>query len=223
GWGVCARETPAPPAGGGLSQSPPPITARSTGRAGLRTSALYAPALLGPAPIVGNRRDVLDTGDLQAGRRERADGRLAAGARALYEHVHLLQPVFLGLPRCGLRRELGGERGGLPGALEPDVARAGPREGVALKVGDGDDGVVERRLDVRLAVDDVLLLLPPGLLGLGLRHTYPFFPAAGFFLPGTVFFGPLRVRAFVCVRCPCTGRLRRGRMPWWRPVSIFSF
>src|SRR4029450_1785569 len=44
----------------------PPITARSTGRAGLRTSALYAPALLWPAPIVGNRRDVLDTGDSQA-------------------------------------------------------------------------------------------------------------------------------------------------------------
>ena len=39
-----------------------------------------------------------------------------------------------------------------------------------------------------------------------------FFPT--FFLPATVLRGPLRVRAFVCVRCPRTGRLRRCRIPW---------
>ena len=33
------------------------------------------------------------------------------------------------------------------------------------------------------------------------------------FLPATVFRGPLRVRAFVCVRWPRTGRLRRWRRP----------
>ena len=33
------------------------------------------------------------------------------------------------------------------------------------------------------------------------------------FLPATVFFGPLRVRALVCVRCPRTGRPRRWRSP----------
>jgi hypothetical protein len=35
-----------------------------------------------------------------------------------------------------------------------------------------------------------------------------------FFLPATVFFGPLRVRAFVLVRWPRTGRPRRCRIPW---------
>src|SRR3954471_9966768 len=35
-----------------------------------------------------------------------------------------------------------------------------------------------------------------------------------FFLPATVFLGPLRVRALVWVRCPWTGRPRRCRMPW---------
>src|SRR5213594_171146 len=88
------------------------------GRAG---PALYAPALLRPAPVVGNRRDVLDAGDLQAGRRERANGRLAAGAWTFHEHVHLLQAVLLGLPGRGLRGELRGEGGGLPRALEADV------------------------------------------------------------------------------------------------------
>ena len=40
------------------------------------------------------------------------------------------------------------------------------------------------------------------------------------FLPRpTVFFGPLRVRAFVFVRWPLTGRLRRWRMPRYEPIS----
>ena len=35
-----------------------------------------------------------------------------------------------------------------------------------------------------------------------------------FFFPAMVFLGPLRVRAFVWVRCPRTGRPRRWRRPW---------
>ena len=35
-----------------------------------------------------------------------------------------------------------------------------------------------------------------------------------FFLPATVFLGPLRVRALVWVRCPRTGSPLRWRMPW---------
>ena len=41
----------------------------------------------------------------------------------------------------------------------------------------------------------------------GRCHYFAFFPRP------TVFFGPLRVRAFVFVRWPCTGRSRRCRMP----------
>src|SRR5437762_2608868 len=70
----------------------------------------------------------------------------------------------------GLGGELRCERGGLPRALEPHVAGARPRQGVPLAVRDRDDGVVERRLDVGLSVDDVLLLAPAGLLRLGLGH-----------------------------------------------------
>ena len=35
-----------------------------------------------------------------------------------------------------------------------------------------------------------------------------------FFFPATVFFGPLRVRALVWVRCPWTGNPLRWRTPW---------
>ena len=58
----------------------------------------------------------------------------------------------------GLGRELRRERRALARALEPDVAGRGPRERVALLVGDRDDRVVERRLDVRDPVGDVLAL-----------------------------------------------------------------
>jgi hypothetical protein len=54
--------------------------------------------------------------------------------------------------------QLGGEGGGLARALEADVAGRGPGEHVALGVGDRDDGVVERALDVGHAVGDVLAL-----------------------------------------------------------------
>ena len=46
------------------------------------------------------------------------------------------------------------------------------------------------------------------------RSGFGYFLRAAFFLPAIVFFGPLRVRAFVCVRWPRTGRPRRWRMPW---------
>src|SRR6266536_3232139 len=47
-----------------------------------------------------------------------------------------------------------------------------------------------------------------GFLVLGLATYFPFFR----FTP-TVFLGPLRVRALVCVRCPRTGRLLLWRTP----------
>src|SRR5437764_10917654 len=51
----------------------------------------------------------------------------------------------------------------------------------------------------------------------GLRGGAIYFAA---FLPRpTVFFGPLRVRPFVFVRWPFTGRLRRWRSPRYAPIS----
>src|SRR4029450_12109881 len=58
----------------------------------------------------------------------------------------------------------------------------------------------------------------PGGCG-GLRPRSGYFLVA-FFLPATVFFGPLRVRALVWVRWPRTGSPRRWRMPWEEPISI---
>src|SRR5690606_10852557 len=67
---------------------------------------------------------------------------------------------------CLLCGDLGSERGGLARAAETRAARSRPRQRIALAVGDGDDGVVERSVDVGDAVGDDALDL---LLRLGCR------------------------------------------------------
>src|SRR5262249_20800693 len=83
----------------------------------------------------------------------------------------------LDLLQAELGRSLGGRLGGalggegraLAAALEADRARRGETERVAVGVGDGDDGVVEGRLDVGDAAADV----PPLLAFLALGHGLP--------------------------------------------------
>src|SRR6059058_3680377 len=123
------------------------------------------PALRGTAAVVRHRGDVLDLPDLEAGGLQRADRGLTAGAGTLDEDVDLLHAVLLRLARAVLGGHLRRERRGLARALEADVAGGGPTDHVALWVGDRDDRVVERALDVRGAVGDVLLLLAADLLG----------------------------------------------------------
>src|SRR5262245_30410928 len=127
------------------------------------------PAPLGrAAAVVGRGGDVLDGADLEADRTQRPDRRLATRARALDEDVDLLHPLpHRAAPGC-LGGHLRGQRTGLPRALEPDGSGARPRDHRTTGVGDRDDRVVERALDVGLAHGDVLLLLPAHLLGAGL-------------------------------------------------------
>src|SRR5690242_5096128 len=124
-----------------------------------------AAALRRTAPVVGCRGHVLDGADLEADRTQGPDRRLAARARALDEHVDLLHAVVHRPAAGGLGGHLRGERGGLAGALEADGAGRGPRDHRTGRVGDRHDGVVERALDVGLALGDVLLLLATHLLG----------------------------------------------------------
>ena len=74
-------------------------------------------------------------------------------------HVERPDAVLLGELGGVARGELRRERRPLARALEPEGARARPRDHVALEVGDGHDRVVEGGVHVRDAVRDVLLLL----------------------------------------------------------------
>src|SRR5215469_6360750 len=101
------------------------------------------------AAVVGNRRDVRDAGDLQAAVVQRPDRRLAAGAWAADPHLDVLDTVLLGRDAGLLRSDLRGERRALAGAAEAAAARRRPGQRIALAIGDGDDSVVERGVDVR--------------------------------------------------------------------------
>src|SRR6185503_16283695 len=96
--------------------------------------------------------------------------------------------AFLRRAAASLGRNLRGEWGRFARALEAGVARGRPGQRVALAVGDGDDGVVERRVDVGDALGDVLLDLLARSCGSGLLQLlarrcisagHSFFPLCG--------------------------------------------
>src|SRR5690554_6475181 len=101
-----------------------------------RAAASDAAALRGPAAVVRDGGHVADREDLETGVRERADGALPAGARALHEHVDAAEAEVVGF----LGRIAGGHRGGvggvLPAAPEALLPGARPRDRVAVGVGE---------------------------------------------------------------------------------------
>ena len=132
---------------------------------------------------------------------------------------------FLGLVGRRQRSLLRGERRAFARSAESQRPRTRPRQHVAHRVRDGDDGVVERGLDVHQPVGTTFFsfflkrLLLCRLLPVLLPCDCPFLVslyvlADAFFLLATVpRRGPLRVRALVCVRWPRTGKPRRWRKP----------
>lgn len=103
-----------------------------------------------------DRGYVGDAGDLVAASIQSANGGLAARARALDVDVQVLQTVFQGSLAGTLGRYLGSERGALTRAAETGTTGGRPGQCVALTVGDGHDGVVERRVDVGDPIDHCL-------------------------------------------------------------------
>src|SRR4029078_1047513 len=101
-----------------------------------------------------------------------------------------------------------------------DGAGGRPRDHRTGRIGDRDDGVVERALDVSVAGDHVLLFLLAHLGGTSVAacgsHKFSVSPGSRtckqreryltFFLPATGLRAPLRERALVRVRWPRTGK-----------------
>src|SRR6478752_9710115 len=182
--------------------------------------ALDAAPLGRAAAVVRDGGDVGDGADLEAGRLERPDRLLAAGARTLHVDLDLAHAVLHRTLGRAVRRQGRRIRGALAGALEAGHAGRAPADDGTVEVRDRDDGVVERGLDVDVPLGDILLLTPTCLdRSLAFRHAWS---VPRYFLrrTPTVFFGPRRWRAFVLVRWPRTGRFRRCRTPRYEPISI---
>src|SRR3990170_1331768 len=104
---------------------------------------------------------------------ERADGLLATGARALHVDLDLAHAVLHGTLGRAVGRQ--GRRVGraLARSLEPGHPGRAPADDRAIEVGDRDDRVVERGLDVDMPLGHVLLLTPTCLdRSLAFRHAW---------------------------------------------------
>lgn len=121
-----------------------------------REERLDAAAFGRTAAVVGDGGDIPNEGDLEVFLLEGAQGSFATRARAFDVDGDGAHAVISGLASGVLGSHLSGKGGGLAGAFEAAGAARGPSDDVAGDVSDGDDGVVERRLDVRDASLNVL-------------------------------------------------------------------
>src|SRR6266508_1286979 len=108
------------------------------------------------AAVVRDGGDVGDGADLEAGGLQRADGLLAPGARTLHVDLDLAHAVLHRTLRRAIGRQSGRIRRALARALEAGDPGRPPADDRAIEVGDRDDGVVERGLDVDVPLGDVL-------------------------------------------------------------------
>src|SRR5436853_4869606 len=118
-----------------------------------------APALRRTAAVMGNWRHVLNGPDFNARGGQRADGRLAAGAGAVHPHFQRPHAMFAGLVGSIHGCLLGGKGSAFARSAEAQRTGALPRKGAAFAISNGDDGVIERSLDVSDPVRDVLAFL----------------------------------------------------------------
>src|SRR5450756_956180 len=107
----------------------------------------YATTLTRPATVVRDRGHVADRGDGEAGRLQRTQRRLAARTRTRHLDLEGAHAVLLRLLGGVFGRHLRGVGRRFARALEAHGPRRRPGNGVALRVGDGDHGIVERRRD----------------------------------------------------------------------------
>src|ERR1700733_1738552 len=116
------------------------------------------PTLARAASIVRDRRDVADRRDGEARCLQRAKRRFTTRTGAGHFNFQRAHAVFLRLLGDVFSGNLRGIRGRLARTLETHRARRRPGNGVALRVGDGDRRVIERRIYVRYARGDILAL-----------------------------------------------------------------
>src|SRR5450432_3376215 len=131
------------------------------------------PALARTAAIVRDRGHVADRGDGEARSLQRAQRRFTARTGACHFDFQRAHAVFLRLLGNVFRRDLRGIGRRFARTLEAHRASRRPGNGIALRIGDGDGRVVERRIHVRDARCDVLALTAADACGF-LAHFKPF-------------------------------------------------
>src|SRR5712691_5952436 len=105
--------------------------------------------LLGRAAAVVRNGCAIDDGDyLEPGRLKRTDGCFTSSAWTADKDADLAHAVLHGFARRGVSGQPSGVGRALARALEAGRARGAPGQHVAVRIGDGDDRIVEAALDV---------------------------------------------------------------------------
>lgn len=155
-----------------------------------------------------NRSYVFNHVNFEACSLQGADSGFTTGSRTFNHNFDALHAMFHSCFCSRFRCHLSGERSGFTGTFESKAAGACPGNCVAVRIRNCNDRIVEGGADMCHTSFNIFAVTT--------FSTYDFFglaivcyPPSYFFLFATVRRGPLRVRAFVLVRCPRTGNPRR--------------
>lgn len=95
---------------------------------------------------------VLNHKDIESGRLQRPERGFATGTRPFDVHLNVFHALFHRFFSGILCGYLGRERGALSRSLKPLNTGTRPRNYIADRVGNGNNGIVECRLDMNNAV-----------------------------------------------------------------------
>ena len=132
-----------------------------------------AATLGGTNPIMRDRGDVADRGNVETHSRKTAQRAFATRARTLHFDFKRANAMFSSLLARIVSGNLRGIGGRLAAPLEAHRAGTGPADRIALSIGDGDHGVVEAGVDVRNTAGDVYLVTAPNTAWFACQYLGP--------------------------------------------------
>ncbi len=108
---------------------------------------------------MGDRGHIFNHIDLESSSLQGTDCSLSAGTGTLNINLDRLETMLHSGLGSGFSRRLCGKWGGFTGTAESKFTCAGPRKSIALRVGDSNDGIVKRGLNMHNATFNIFALL----------------------------------------------------------------
>ena len=116
---------------------------------------------------MGNRSDIFDHADFHTGGGDTADGGFSAGTGSFDPDFDFFHTQKLGFFGGIAGDDLSRISGALTGAFETVFSAGGPADHVAVEVGKGNFGIVERRQDIGDAAGNIATALAALFRGSG--------------------------------------------------------